>query len=88
MEINLDSVLIGRLMAGVVSFLAVISAIVAAAGARSGGFDLFLERLTTPLGVGFLIIVATEILRALDREPVSTLDSTPENEGGEDSGAK
>ena len=67
MELKLDSVLIGRALAGVVIFLAVVSAIIGAAGARSGGFDLFLARLTTPLGVGFLIIVATEILRVLDR---------------------
>ena len=69
MELKLDSVLIGRILAGVVIFLALVAAIVGAAGARSGGFDLFLWRLTTPLGVGFLIIVATEILRVLDRTP-------------------
>ena len=65
MEIRLDSVLIGRILAGVVILLALVSAIVGAVSARSGGFDLFLARLTTPLGVGFLIIVATEILRAM-----------------------
>ena len=69
MELKLDSVLIGRILAGVVILLALVSAIVGAAGARSGGFDLFLARLTTPLGVGFLIIVATEILRVLDKGP-------------------
>ena len=69
MELKLDSVLIGRILAGVVVLLALVSAIVGAASARSGGFDLFLWRLTTPLGVGFLIIVATEILRVLDKGP-------------------
>ncbi len=69
MELKLDSVLIGRILAGVVILLALVSAIVGAAGARSGGFDLFLWRLTTPLGVGFLIIVATEVLRVLDNGP-------------------
>ena len=69
MELKLDSVLIGRILAGVVILLAVVSAILGAAGARSGGFDLFLARLATPLGIGFLIIVATEILRVLDQEP-------------------
>ena len=47
-----------------------------AVGALSGGFDIFLWRLTTPLGVGFLIIVVTEVLRVLDREP--------DGAGGED----
>ncbi len=68
MEIKLDSVLTGRILAGVVIFLAVVSAIVGAAGARSGGFDLFLARLALPLGVGILIIAATEVLKvAQDR---------------------
>ena len=69
MELKLDSVLIGRILAAVVILLALVSAIVGAASARSGGFDLFLYRLTTPLGVGFLIIVATEIRRVLDKGP-------------------
>ena len=68
MELKLDSILIGRVLAGVVIFLAVISAIVGATQ-RGAGFDLFMYRLTTPLGIGFLIIVATEILRALDKTP-------------------
>ena len=66
MELKLDAVLIGRALGGVVILLALISAIVGAVSARGGGFDLFLYRLTTPLSIGFLIIVATEILRALD----------------------
>ena len=69
MELKLDSVLIGRILAGVVVVLALVSAIVAAAGARSGGFDLFLWRLTTPLAVGFLIIMTTEVLKVLDKQP-------------------
>ena len=68
MEIKLDSVLIGRTLAGVVILLALVSAIVGPASARSGGFDIFLARLATPLAVGFLIIVATEILGALQME--------------------
>lgn len=80
MELKLDSVLIGRILAGVVIFLAVVSAIVGAASVRSGGFDLFLARLATPLGVGFLIIVATEILRTLDKPPGQ---GEEENSGGE-----
>ena len=66
MEIKLDSILVGRVLAGVVILIALLSAIVGAVSARSGGFDIFLARLVTPLGVGFLIIVATEILRVLN----------------------
>lgn len=68
MEIKLDSVLIGRILAGVVIFLALLSAVVGAANDRLGGFETFLARLATPLAVGFLIIVATEILRAMQVE--------------------
>ena len=69
LKLEMDSVLVGRILGGVVILLAVVSAIVGAASARSGGFDLFLWRLTTPLGIGFLIIVLTEILRAMNGEP-------------------
>lgn len=44
MDVKLDSVLIERTLAGVVIVLAVVSAIVGAAGALSGGFDLFKSR--------------------------------------------
>lgn len=68
MELKLDGVLLGRVLAGVVIVLGVVSAIVGAAGARSGGFDLFLERLAPPLAVGTLIIFAAGFLQgALER---------------------
>lgn len=74
MEIKLDSVLTGRILAGVVIFLAVVYAIVGAATARSGGFDLFLARLAPPLGVGVLIIAATAVLKvAQDRRGAAGL---------------
>lgn len=77
MELKLDAILVGRVLAGVVILLALVSAILGAASARSGGFDLFLARLTTPLGVGSLIIVATEILRVLDKEPDGKVREEP-----------
>ncbi len=42
MQLKLDAVLMGGVLAGVVIFLAVASAIARAVGAWSGGFDLFL----------------------------------------------
>ena len=65
MNLKLDSVLTGRTLAGVVIFLAVVSAIVGAVGARSGGFDLFLARLLPPLAVGILIVGATATLKGV-----------------------
>lgn len=65
MEIKLDSILIGRVLAGIAILIALLSAIVGAANARSDGFEIFLARLATPLGVGLLIIVVTEVLRSL-----------------------
>ena len=79
MELKLDSVLIGRTLGGVVILLALVSAIVGAASSRSGGFDLFLARLVTPLGVGFLIIMATEILRVLDQGEARDMEDPAEN---------
>lgn len=65
MEMKLDSVLIGWVLAGMVILLGVVSA---ATGAANGGFDLFLARLALPLGVGILIIAATAALKGvLDR---------------------
>ncbi len=75
MEIKVDAVLIGRILAGVIIFLAILSAIVGAASAREGGFEIFLIRLAAPLGIGFLIIMATEILRVLERNGHSTHSS-------------
>ena len=76
MQLKLDSVLTGRILAGAVIVLAVVSAIVGAAGARSGGFDLFLARLAPPLGLGILIIAATAVLKAaLDRRGAAGLPS-------------
>ena len=65
MELKLDSVLMGRILGGAVILLAVVSAIVGATGARSGGFDLFLWRLTPPLAIGLLIIAAPEALKGI-----------------------
>ena len=68
MEIKLDLVLIGRILAGVAIILALLSAIIGAAGARSAQFDIFLYRLVTPLSVGFLILVVTEAWRELGKD--------------------
>ena len=67
MELKLDSILIGKILAGVMVVIAVISAIVGAASTRSGGFDIFLYRLAGPLGIGFLIFMVTEVLAHLQR---------------------
>lgn len=65
MEINVgtvkvDSILVGRVLAGVIIGIALINGIY---WGIEGGFWAFLTTLATPLGIGFLIIVATEILR-------------------------
>lgn len=78
MELKLDSVLIGKILAGVIVVLAIVSAIVGAASTRSGGFDLFLYRLAGPLGIGFLIFMVTEVLAHLK-------GNSPSESGGEGS---
>ena len=65
MEINVgtvkvDSILVGRVLGGVVIGIALINGIY---WGTKGGFWAFLGTIDTPMGIGFLIIVATEILR-------------------------
>ena len=94
MELKLEwnSVLMGRILGGVVILLAVVSAIVGATSARSGGFDLFLWRLTPPLAIGLLIIAVTEALKGIrsgrarrqGRPPaVPSLGTVPTAQAGE-----
>ena len=66
MEIQLNAVLIGRILGGVVIFFALLSAIAGAVEASSGAFDMFLYRLAVPLALGCLIIAVTELVRVLD----------------------
>ena len=77
MELKVDSVFIGRVLGGVVIFLGIVSAIVSVAGARAGGFDLFLARLALPLGVGILIIAATVVLKAATDRKVAPRTNAP-----------
>ena len=72
MEIKLDlakvdAVVVGRILAGIVIAIAFASSIYWGTAATSNGFWVFLNQLSLPLGVGFLIVVMTEILRALRR---------------------
>ena len=64
MEIKLDLVLIGRILAGVVIFLALLAAIFGAVAARADQFSVFLNLLVEPLAWGFAIALATEMWRA------------------------
>ncbi len=67
METKTDPVLIGRILAGAVIAVALLSALLWAVAGRQSGFSMFLDRLVIPMGVGFLIFVATEILRVLTK---------------------
>lgn len=67
MEIKLDQVLIGRILAGMVILLSFLSAIIGAAEARTGQLDAFLLRLVTPLALGILIAMVTEIWREVGK---------------------
>ena len=74
MEIKLNAVLIGRILGGVVIFLALLSGIAGAVSTRSGAFDIFLLRLATPLALGCLILVVTELVRVLEERSPGTGD--------------
>jgi formate/nitrite transporter FocA (FNT family) len=62
---NLDAVLVGRILAGVIIVVSFAYSVKAAASAHSDGFWLFLGSFATPLALSFVVIMATEILREL-----------------------
>ena len=68
MEIKLDIILVGRILAGVIILLAFLSAIIGAVSARDSQFYIFVSVLVTPLAWGFLILMITEIWREMRRD--------------------
>lgn len=67
MEIKakVDSVLVGRVLAGLIILLGLIVAIWAGAGAQRDGFRIFLTGMITPLSFGFVLIILSEGLKCL-----------------------
>jgi uncharacterized membrane protein len=68
MEIEVDSILAGRILGGTVIGVGLIYSILAAVGDdvfERNAFEIFLGAFVVPLGVGFLIIVMTEVLKVL-----------------------
>ena len=62
---NLDAILVGRILAAVVIIFSFAYSVKAATTAFSDEFWVFLSAFITPLALGFVVIMATEILREL-----------------------
>ena len=62
---NLDAVLVGRILAGVIIVMSFAYSVKAAVSAHSDGFWVFVGAWETPLALAFVVIMATEILREL-----------------------
>ena len=62
---NLDSVLVGRILAGLVMAIGFITAIRAGADAQRDGFRIFLQQMITPLSFGCVLIILSEGLKHL-----------------------
>ena len=62
---NVDAVLVGRILAGIIIVAAFIYSIYAAT--EYNGFWAFLSSVMLPLAVGFLIIMVTEVLREMQQ---------------------
>ena len=62
---NLDAVLVGRILAAVIIILSFAYSVKAATAAFGDEFWVFLGAFMTPLALGFVVIMATEILREL-----------------------
>ena len=67
MEIKakVDSVLVGRGLAGLIILLGLIVAIWAGTEAQRDGFRIFLTGMITPLSFGFVLIILSEGLKCL-----------------------
>ena len=62
---NIDAVLLGRILAGIIIVITFIYGIYAAT--EYNGFWAFLSAITLPLAVGFLIIMVTEVLKEMQQ---------------------
>ena len=65
LKANVDTVLLGRILAGVIIAITFVYGIYAAT--EFNGFWYFLSAITLPLAVGFLIIMVTEVVRELQQ---------------------
>ena len=62
---DVDAVLVGRVLAGIIIVITFVYGIYAAT--EYNGFWTFLSAITVPLAVGFLIVMVTEVLRTLQQ---------------------
>ena len=65
LKANVDTVLLGRILAGVIIAITFVYGIYAAT--EFNGFWAFLSAITLPLAVGFLIIMVTEVVKELQQ---------------------
>ena len=65
LKANVDTVLLGRILAGVIIAITFVYGIYAAT--EFNGFWAFLSAIILPLAVGFLIIMVTEVVRELQQ---------------------
>ena len=67
MEIKADvnAVLIGRILAAVITIMGFAYSVKAATDALSGAFWVFLAGFTVPLALAFVVVMVTEILRQM-----------------------
>ena len=63
LKANVDTVLLGRILAGVIIAITFVYGIYAAT--EFNGFWAFLSAITLPLAVGFLIIMVTEVVKEM-----------------------
>ena len=62
---NVDTVLLGRILAGVIIAITFVYGIYGAT--EFNGFWSFLSAITLPLAVGFLIIMVTEVVKEMQQ---------------------
>ena len=65
LKANVDTVLLGRILAGVIIAITFVYGIYTAT--EFNGFWAFLSAITLPLAVGFLIIMVTEVVKEMQQ---------------------
>ncbi len=62
---NIDSVLVGRVLAGFIIVLGFIVALWTGTDASRGGFRIFLQQMINPISFACLIIILSEAIKTL-----------------------
>ena len=77
---NINSVMVGRVLAGTIIVLGFIVAVWNGADAQRGGFRIFLQQMINPVFFACLIIILAEVINTLPSRGNDTADENASDE--------